>query len=367
VTPTPRRRLALSILVGCLTAWVTWRKDVVFPFPRDLGQVWFAARSILHGVDPYPLVGPGLAFDFDYPLLYPLPAGVAILPLGALPLHVATVLFSFGCGMALAWTVMRWGYGPLFGVLSAPAHYAAETAQWSPLFAASVALPWLGIFLVAKPTVGLAAFVARPSWWAVGGALVFGGLAFAVNPHWVAEWLANVHRNAAAWAPDRPYRVPLTYPGGAVALLALLRWRRPEARYLAALACVPQTPLQYEAVPLVLVPRTFWEAAGLFALSYTAHLATEWVAPQVVSQPRHLAVSGQMIVLFLYLPAALLLLTRPNRSDLDGEADGGVVGSGDRDGAGRRDRGLFPLVARLTDVCKPRTDRGRLVKNGRES
>jgi hypothetical protein len=346
--PVPtRQRVALALAVACLTAWVTWRKDVAFPFPRDLGQVWFAARSILHGVDPYPLVGPGRAFDFDYPLLYPLPAGVALLPLGALPLHVATVLFSFACGGALAWAVMRRGYGPLFGMLSAPVHYAAETAQWSPLFAASVVVPWLALFLVAKPTIGLAAFVARPSWWAVAGGILFGGVAFAVNPHWVGEWLGAVHRNAAQWAPDRPYRIPITYPGGALALLALLRWRRPEARYLAVLACVPQTPLQYEAVPLLLIPRTFWEAAGLFALSYAGHLATEYVAPQGAGQPHHLAVSGQMIVLFLYLPATALLLTRPHRSDVDGESDGGTVGGAGRDARRRRDRDLLPVTARV--------------------
>jgi hypothetical protein len=321
-TTVPRRqRIALAVVCALLGGYVCWHKNRISPVPRDFGQVWFAARSIVAGVDPYPLVGPHRAYDWRYPLLYPLPAGVAWLPVAALSLHLATVGFvALGCG-AFAWALMAWGYGPLFGFLSASVHYAAEVGQFSPLFAASVALPWLGIFLVAKPTVGLAAFVARPSWWAVGGALVFGGIAFAINPHWPRAWLDAVARNDALWAPTVPYRAPITFLGGPLVLLALTRWRRPEARYLVALACVPQTTVLYETVPLFLIPRTFGETVALTALSYLTHLATELVTPQGIVPPsEHLAGAGQMIVLFLYLPAVALLLHRPNRSDLHATA-----------------------------------------------
>ena len=62
-------------------------------------------------------------------------------------------------------------------------------------------------------------------------------------------------------------------------LLAILRWRRPEARLLIALACVPQSMLLYETVPLFLVPRTFRESALLVALSYVALRAVAYGGP----------------------------------------------------------------------------------------
>lgn len=316
-TTVPRRqRVVLSVVCGLLAVAVVWRKNVISPIPRDFGQVWFAARSILHGVDPYLLVGPGLTYDWQFPLLYPLPAGVAALPFGVLPLDVASVLFvGLGCGV-FAWVLMSWGYGPLFGFLSGSVHYAAEVGQWSPLFAASVVVPWLALFLVAKPTIGAAAFIARPSWWAVAGGVVFGGVAFAINPHWPREWLDAVARNNALWAPQIPYRAPITFLGGPLALLCLLRWRRPEARYVAALLCVPQTTVLYETVPLFLVPRTFGESLTLTVLSYASWLVAQHYAPQGIAPPSdHANAAGQMIVLFLYLPATAILLTRPNVDD----------------------------------------------------
>lgn len=347
--PVPTRpRVGLAVVSALLAAYVTWHKNAISPIHRDVGQVWFAARSILHGVDPYPLVGPGLTYDWLYPLLYPLPAGVAFLPFGFLSVDTASILFTaLTCG-AFAWAVMRWGYGPLFGFYSASVHYAAEVGQFSPLFAASVVVPWLALFLVAKPTIGAAAFIARPSWWAVAGCVVFGGIAFAINPHWPAEWMHEVARNNALWAPAVPYRAPVTFVGGPLVLLALLRWRRPEARYIAALIFVPQTVGLYEAVPLFLVPRTFGEAASLTTLSYVAFLAAEYVAPQAYVPPVDaMMASGQAVMLLLYLPAVALLLTRPNRSDVDGESDGGTVGGAGRDARRRRDRDLLPVTARV--------------------
>jgi hypothetical protein len=49
-----------------------------------------------------------------------------------------------------------------------------------------------------------------------------------------------------------------------------VKWRRPEARLLAALACIPQTPVLYEVVPLFLLVRTFREAAVLVVLTGVA-------------------------------------------------------------------------------------------------
>lgn len=307
-----RVRLALSVTLGIVAGLVTLQKSLRFDYPRDFAQVWFAARAIAHGANPYPLVGPYLAFTWPFPLLYPLPAGVIALPFAPLSQTAACVLFSALAGTAFAWALLEYGYGPLFGFFSASLHFAAETVQWSPLYAGAVVVPWLSLFLVAKPTIGLAIFAARPSRWAVVGVALFGSVAFAIHPGWVRDWLSAISANNAAWAPDKPYQVPLLAPGGFLALLCLLRWRRPEARLVAALACVPQTPLLYETVPLFLVPRTFWQSAVLLGCSYAVHYITVGVLPPEAMRPDHLNMSGRLIVALMYLPCTVMILRRPN-------------------------------------------------------
>jgi hypothetical protein len=315
--PVPRLpRAGLAALCGLLAGGVTLKQNIVTDFPRDFGQVWFAARSIVHGVNPYPLVGPHLAYDWTWPLLYPLPAAVMAIPFAPLPLNVATVLFTTLIGAAFAWALMAHGYTPLFGFFSGALHLAAEEGQYSPLFAAAAVIPWLSLFLIAKPTIGAAIFVARPSWWAVSGALLFGAIAFAIQPHWVHDWLDAVARNNRQWAPQSPYRAPILFPGGVVALACLLRWRRPEARLVAALACVPQTTVLYEAVPLFLVPRTFLETTVLVVCSYLQHWFGRFFAAGVPTAQEHVTLSGRWLALSMYVPVTLMVLRRPNKGTL---------------------------------------------------
>jgi hypothetical protein len=306
----------LALLCGLLAGFITHQKNVLEPTPRDLEQVWFAARSILAGVNPYPLVGPGLALNWPFPLLYPLPAAVIAIPFAPLSIGVATVLFSALGGFALAWALMEYGYGPLFGFFSMPVRAACEGVQWSPLFAAAVVLPPMGLLFVAKPTVGAAIFFARPSRWAFVGAIVFGGIAFLLQPTWVAYWLDAIARNNAHWAPTIPYRAPITFVGGPLVLLALLRWRRPEARLVAAMVCVPQTLVLYDVVPLFLVPRTFWQAAGLVAASHVGHFWVRQHLPLGYHESLNYALVGQAMIWSLFLPCTLLVLRRANEGNI---------------------------------------------------
>src|SRR5688500_13768330 len=47
----------------------------------DVDQLWFAARAVLGGRNPYELIGPGLEFDYQWKLYYPLPAALLLTPL----------------------------------------------------------------------------------------------------------------------------------------------------------------------------------------------------------------------------------------------------------------------------------------------
>src|SRR5215212_9879963 len=72
--PVPTRmRLLLSaglgIALGWKAAWVAMRSDM----PRDFDQIWFAARAVLAGRNPYHLIGPGRTFVWEFPFFYPLP------------------------------------------------------------------------------------------------------------------------------------------------------------------------------------------------------------------------------------------------------------------------------------------------------
>ena len=98
-------------------------------------------------------------------------------------------------------------------------------------------------------------------------------------------------------------------------MLALARWRRPEARLVFALACVPQTPLLYETVPLFLVPVTLAEGGALWLGSWIAALAVSAHGPYD-SDAARFAVSSKAIGWCLYLPCVLMILRRPNVGSL---------------------------------------------------
>jgi hypothetical protein len=115
-----RQRVVLAAICGLLAAMITLQKNSREPTPRDFEQVWFAARSLLGGAYPCSQIGPGMAFDWPFPLVYPLPAAVIALPLAPFPAHTATVIFSAITGVAFAWALMEYGYGPSFASTACP-------------------------------------------------------------------------------------------------------------------------------------------------------------------------------------------------------------------------------------------------------
>jgi hypothetical protein len=279
--------------------------------PGDFGLSWFGARSLLHGINPYDLVGPGKTYDWPWPLVYPATAFVAAMPLAVLPQLVAALVFVFVSCALLAYSVTRdgWQKIPMFG--SAAFIVAAGAAQWSPLFTAALGIPIIGLFFAAKPTIGLALGAAgdlRLQKFAVIGGVVLGIVSLLFLPQWPRIWLGQL-KYATQMAP------PLVRGGGVFILLALLRWRRPEARLLVFLACVPQVGSWYELVPVFLVPATYREMMLLVCVS-SLGFATQDHIMTARNETEYNQQVGALMVALGYLPAVLMVLWRRNEGEL---------------------------------------------------
>jgi hypothetical protein len=301
-----RAMLAFSIgLVAAAASWNYWTSPPQ-PYPSDFAQLWAAARELRAGGNPYDIVGPGRIWDFPFPLFYPMPAIVAALPFSWFPIRAADPLFA-GLSTALfVWAVTRRSqhYLQLVTVPSMAFVTAVQVSQWSPILCAAALLPAWGFLLACKPTIGAALWIAYPSHVALIGALAATAATVALWPWWVAAWLANLSAG--------PHLVaPLTHWGGPLVLLALLKWRRPDARLLAVMACVPQTAVIYEAVPLFLIAQTLPQMLLLLALSLGVLVVRDALGPYP-SYDAMLEVSGQLIVWLLYLPCLVMVLRRAN-------------------------------------------------------
>jgi len=318
VALTVGRRLMVALALGCFAAAVVFAGRQPGLYRSDLDQTWAAARALLDGMDPYRAMSDAhRAGLYPYPFVYPAPAVLVAAPFALFPLPVAQWLWVGIGTAALAWTLCGRGWWGLLGLCSAFYIQALLTVQWSPLLTAATGLPALGLLWAAKPTIGAALFAGWPSRTAVIGAVVLVALSFVLVPGWVSPFLAG--------SLALPHTTPLVMrPGGALLLLSLLRWRRPEARMLAVLAIVPQTSLLYEMVPLLLIPRNTWQMALIVGLS----IVTGVFAWQ--TDPSHkLSEAVQSLWLptlaLCYLPCLYLVLRRPNTS-MDGNEQAPTTG-----------------------------------------
>jgi hypothetical protein len=235
-----------------------------------------------------------------------------LIPLARLPLELARAIWA-GLGAALfAAAGIRYGRGLLVALLSAGFLNAVLQGQWSTYLTAAAVLPWLGFVWMGKPSISAALFAGFPSRQALIGGAILVAVSLVVRPTWPGEWVGAI-REAAL--------LPLVArPGGVLLLLALLRWRLPEGRLLAALACIPQTVGLYESLPLFLIPRSRWQGYLLAILSYAAAFWAVLGYPQPLGQPVEAVHSGRWPVMFacLYLPALLMVLWRRDPRPLRG-------------------------------------------------
>jgi hypothetical protein len=298
---TRRQRAAIAIASGGLMALLTYRAyGLAPPMQSDFDFVWIGLRAFVQGQNPYQVVADA---HVRGPLYYPLPALVALAPLGWLSAGVARIVFA-GLGYAaLAYAAAGRPGGLFVALLSASAIIGGVGGQWSPLLTAGAAVPWLSALWVCKPGIGLALWCGYPSRWTIYGGIALALLSFLIMPTWLAEWRKVL--GSPVHAP------PLLRPGGFLLLAALLRWRRPEGRLLAALCVMPHVTTLYETVPLFLVARNRHQAYLLLVLSYVAAVVQAVVQPdgslleQVVGR-------WPVLLLLLYLPALVMVMLRPN-------------------------------------------------------
>jgi hypothetical protein len=111
---------------------------------------------------------------------------------------------------------------------------------------------------------------------------------------------------------SRWYMAPVALLGGPVLLLALLRWRRPEARYLLMIAVTPHILGFYTGLLPMLVAETKREAQIMAFTSVAALVgSTIQLGDRSFSElaPVH---AGYWLLVFLFLPALMMILSRPN-------------------------------------------------------
>lgn len=305
------RRNSLLCGVGVAAAAVaifawTWHDGTGHP---DFDQLYLGAKAVRAGVSPYDAGVLPAEDGWPTRLPYPLPSILLVLPLTLLPIRIAGGVFvaatAFALGAAIAATRNKW----LFAMLASQAFIScAGTGQWSMLFLASVWLPFLGAFAVAKPNVGIIAAAHWQSWRPLTVAAVCGLVlvigSFAVRSDWASEW-----RGALGSVPFA--RAPLFQRGGFLALAALLRWRRPEARYLLAYACIPQTPGPYTDLMLFAIPRAKWEILALSLLSHVSLLVYNQL-PTMPTLVERVMRYGEVSALLLMLPCVAIVVLRPN-------------------------------------------------------
>ncbi len=302
--PTPRRlgRALAALGIGLFAATAAWLASHRPGFGTpDFQWWWLTARAVLDGQNPYAVV-PN-AIDAQFQFYNPLPAAVLAIPFAFVRPDVGLALFSGVSAAVLAFAATRRSFDPLVMFLSASFAHTIVMGQWSLLLTAALFAPSLAFIGSAKPNIGVAIIAALASWRVALAMLAFAVFTVILRPSWPMEWFAVVKTSTYHFSP-------ITIPGGFLLLLAALKWRRPEARLVAALAVVPQSPFVYEAMPAFFVPRSRTE---FYALVIGSDVALGIYAYfRGVAPAEFFRINGLAVVLCVYLPALVMVLRRPN-------------------------------------------------------
>jgi len=310
-------RLAIAICCGLVSFGLALAFRLLLgQKSSDFDQLVVGMRRVLDGSTPYTLTPlPGL----EWPVYYPMPAMLMALPFVRLSLPVAHALFSGVSGLACGWGISKDGDAKLFAFATWSFILTISLGQWGLLLMAGATIPALGWVSIGKPNIGLAVAAGFAPRWAHGRALFVNVAAvgllivasFVLRPTWLTEWRMVL----STPTPHLVTPARILLGGGPLLLLGLLRWRLPEGRLLAVLACVPQTLSSYDGLILFLTVRTRREALVLVtgSMLITVYVAFVGPAPSYAETVHRFA---PIRLLLLYLPALMIVLRRPNNGDV---------------------------------------------------
>jgi hypothetical protein len=309
-SPSIRGRVGVALAVAAVAFALAFLRyhDAPYVYAGDFTWHWRAGRAMLDGASPYRVINTLPYYPYNSGYYYLLPTAVVAAPFSLLSPHDAAALFT-GCSIGLlAFALTRGGYERLPLLASLPVVWCIFSGQVTALATTAIILPALWWLWPLKYTIGGAgaAYQLSARYLVLGLALV--ALTMLIWPWWPRDWIAEFSDNNGSY-----YRVPLLVPGGVLVLMTLLRWRRPEARLIAALACVPQTMLYYDQLPLLLAARSYREALWFSLGSYGAPLIAIAIYGMAPVDLRVLVQrNAPVIVACYYVPVAILVLARPN-------------------------------------------------------
>ena len=307
--PTISQRAAFAVFISLIAALMHFVRAGETAGFSDFTSVWYGARFLLEGQNPYELIGPGRLVPTPSPPFYPAPAFVAAIPLTLFSAHWAGTVFVLLSSALLAWgsTADGWHRLPLFPSIAFLT--SVQLGQWSVIFTAAAFIPALAFISIAKPQASLPVVVGNRSstafWWSVGGGAFLLAASLWLMPQWPGEWWSLFERTDH-FAP------PIARFGGIAICLVLLRWRRAEAWLVFVAACVPQTWYPYNSLILLIVAATYREACVLSLVSSFGWVIAALAGDGNTRSPESREIMGAILVAACYLPATIVVLRRPD-------------------------------------------------------
>jgi hypothetical protein len=308
--PTITERLVVALVLGATAAAVNYFRAAEKGGISDFTPLWYGARMLLQGQNPYLLIGPHGLIETPTPLVYPAPAFVSVIPLTVFSFHTAAAVFVFLSTALLAWGITADGWHRLPIFPSVAFLTSAQLGQWSILMTAALFIPAVALVAVAKPQASLPVVGSTSSrrtlLAAAGGGLILVATSFWLLPDWPREWLKLI-------GSTDYFTPPILRVGGVLVALVLVRWRRQEAWLIFIAACMPQTWYPYNGLLLLAVAATYREACVLSLFSSASWMAVYLFVPGEMRSEQTRATWSAVLLATSYLPAVIIVLRRPNR------------------------------------------------------
>jgi hypothetical protein len=282
----------------------------------DFTVLWRAGRALVDGQSPYAVVNAVGPYPYESGFLYPIPAAIVVMPFALLSMHGGWIAWGAASTGLLAFALTRETFSRLPLLMSLPMLSTVQQGQYAALVTAAALMSALSVFGALKPTLGAAVFARlqtkRQAITFAGGVFAVFLVATLIYPWWPAEYVHEIgtmdHAN---------YLPPIAVlPFGPLIAIAALRWRHADARLVLVLACLPQTMLFYDQLPLVLLARTFRQSLVLALLSYLPLAIAPFVsAPPNDSTGALMSVMSRILIPAYFLPCVAWVLWQARRDE----------------------------------------------------